>query len=432
MSYQLIQGNALVEMGQIADGSVDAIICDPPYEFGFMSKAWDKSGIAYSVEVWKEVYRVLKPGAHLLAFGGTRTSHRMVCAIEDAGFEIRDSIRYMGQIVSPAWVYGSGMPKSLNISKAIDQQLGEHREKKRIPWSTNVLGGGIGIDRPWKVEAEQNGYHEVDNDMAISDEAKQFSGFGTNLAPSWEPICLAHKPIAAATIAENVLQYGTGGLNIDATRIEAPGTSLARNNAQGDNGWKNSSGGKNAAAVREEQGLPTLGRWPKNVFLDDSPEIMAEFARYGERSSGEKKPGGVRPQGHAMNGHPGERTGHFNSSTGTAARFFYSAKASQSERHENGDNEHPTVKPVSLMEYLCKLVTPPGGIILDCFLGSGTTGVAALRNKFDFIGIELSPEYFAIAQRRIEDAARAANGLPKQLIGHESDCADMPLFEVQP
>lgn len=229
-------------------------------------------------------------------------------------------------------------------------------------------------------------------------------------------------------IVKNVLEWGTGAINIDACRIEATGASLARNNAPGDNGWKNSSGGKNSAALREEQGLPQLGRWPANVIHDGSDEVLAEFAKYGESvGSGANLcvTGSTTVNSY---GKYATRSTVGYTDNGTPARFFYSAKASQAERNENGENDHATVKPLALMEYLVTLVTPPNGIVLDPFLGSGTTGVAALRKKFRFVGIELVESHFNIATRRILDAERAAAGQPKQLIGQTADYSDTPLF----
>jgi len=424
MNYELIHGKCEIEMKKLPDESADSCVTDPPYELGFMGKSWDRSGIAYNVDMWKEVFRVLKPGAHLLAFSSTRTYHRMACAIEDAGFEIRDQI---------GWLYGSGMPKSLNISKAIDNAAGAEREvigqKTYADGKTRKSGGNEtmheGYQRPWRIDDPQKSERLT---APATDAAKQWDGWGTALKPAWEPICVARKPLAADTIAANVLAYGTGAINIDACRIEAEGASLARNNAPGDNGWKNSSGGKNAAAIREEQGLPAQGRWPANVIIDGSEEVLAEFAKYGERPNGGAVRNNQSRNGFLKGSNPSSMVGI--KDTGSAARFFYSAKASQSERNAEGDNDHATVKPIALMEYLCKLVTQPNGVVLDPFAGSGSTGVGALRCKFRFIGIELLEAHYRIALRRLNEANRLVTGRPKVLTGHASDFDALPLFST--
>lgn len=377
MSIQLFQGNCREILRSLADNSIDACVTDPPYELGFMGKAWDASGVAYDVGVWREVLRVLKPGAYLLAFGGSRTYHRLACAIEDAGFEIRDQIM---------WLYGSGFPKSHNG-----------------PWG------------------------------------------GTALKPAHEPIVVARKPLIG-TVAENVSTHGTGGLNIDGCRI---GTS------------KNvpASVSRKASPVNcygqfaefgEVRGVgghdPNLGRWPANVIHDGSEEVLAafpdapgqqaaeSFTAPSGKSSNVYRPRGRRPGGF---GNVGAAKGDAVPNgpqyvdRGSAARFFYCAKASKKDRNDGcvelpdvpggmvsntsgqhitrrdggapgtTKNNHPTVKPTDLMRYLCRLVTPPGGTVLDPFLGSGSTGRGAALEGFSFVGVELSAEYLAIAQARI-------------------------------
>lgn len=310
MSWRVIYADCIEAMRAMDEASIDAIVCDPPYELGFMGKAWDSSGVAYQPRTWEAALRVLKPGGHLLAFGGTRTYHRLACAVEDAGFEIRDCI---------AWLYGSGFPKSHN---------GE--------WG------------------------------------------GTALKPAHEPIVVARKPLVG-TVAANVLKHGTGGLNIDGCRIEGP-------KAGGSGGAPLKFGGENhrpfhdTAEPREFD--TSQGRWPANVVLD--PEAAAML----DEQSGERP--GSDGQG--------------------ASRFFYCAKASRGERNAGLDgfeeraalrNVHPTVKPIDLMRWLVRLVTPPGGTVLDPFTGSGTTGCAAVLEGFDFIGIEREGEYVEIARARI-------------------------------
>ena len=343
MQYELFQGDCIEGMRAFPDNSFDSIVTDPPYELGFMGKAWDASGIANNPVMWAEALRVLKPGGHLLAFSGSRTYHRMTCAIEDAGFEIRDSI---------AWLYGSGFPKSLDVSKAIDKAAGAVREvigpKKFADGSTTRktqnLGGVVFGD------AESR-----DSNMATApatDAARQWEGWGTALKPAHEPICVARKPLAKGyTVAANVLAHGTGALNIDGCRVAGESTRRSNTAEMGYHGGN--------LADSYETGSDA-GRWPANLIHDGSDEVVALF--------------------------------------GEPARFFYCAKTSKADR---GANTHPTVKPTELMAYLCRLVTPPGGLILDPFMGSGSTGKAAMREGFRFIGCELSAEYLAIAEARI-------------------------------
>lgn len=350
-THKIHIGSNLDVLPTLADCSVDSIVTDPPYELGFMGKSWDASGIAYSVVLWRECLRVLKPGGHLLAFSGSRTYHRMTCAIEDAGFEIRDQM---------LWVYGSGFPKSHNIAKALNKS----------------------------------------NESA----AKQWEGWGTALKPAHEPICLARKPIEG-TVADNVLKWGVGGLNLNACRV-GEGT----------------------------------GRFPANLMHDGSQEVLDLF----HSNAGAAAPVKAGYSGES-NGiyhdyaQRGDNGATFYGDKGSAARFFYCPKASKSDRDEgcealeekrtaklggsNNDrddldpvserfrtspsrNNHPTVKPTELMRYLCRLITPPGGLILDPFTGSGSTGKAALMEGFSFVGIELSAEYAEIARHRIEAVSK--------------------------
>jgi site-specific DNA-methyltransferase (adenine-specific) len=351
-------------MATLPDASVDAVVCDPPYELGFMGKAWDASGIAYDVEVWRQALRVLKPGGHLLAFSGSRTYHRMTCAIEDAGFEIRDQIM---------WVYGSGFPKSLDVSKAIDRAAGAERE---------VVGPG-GVSGKGRNAMAGDFRGEWDATAPATDAARQWSGWGTALKPAHEPICMARKPLIG-TVAANVLAHGTGAINVDGCRV---GNEIVRERKGGFSDspvYGSSDGGVFGGQA---------GRWPANFIHDGSEEATAGL--------------------------------------GEAARFFYTAKASRSDREDGCDdrepvrrtdgretenhtprlrtterrNHHPTVKPTDLMRYLCRLVTPPGGTVLDPFTGSGSTGRGAVLEGFNFIGCELSAEYAQIAQARIRAAA---------------------------
>lgn len=320
MHYQLLHGDNREQLKHLADNSIDSIVCDPPYELGFMGKRWDSTGIAYDRTVWTECLRVLKPGGHLIAFGGTRTYHRMTVAIEDAGFEIRDCIM---------WLYGSGFPKSHNLQG------------------------------DWK-------------------------GYGTALKPAVEPAVLARKPLSG-TVADNVTAWGVGGLNIDGCRVGASDAQWTRDGTADSGMW---SGKK-----RIHQENATSGRWPANVILDESAGEALDAQSLSESS-----------------------------------RFFYTAKASKAEREAGLEgmeiknnmrvnapreseeekhathraNHHSTVKPIALMRYLVRLVTPKGGTVLDPFMGSGSTGCAAMCEGVNFVGIELSEEYLEIARRRIE------------------------------
>lgn len=347
-------GNNLDLLPTLESNSVDSIITDPPYEIGMMGKSWDSSGIAYSVELWAECLRVLKPGGHILAFSGSRTYHRMVVAIEDAGFEIRDMI---------SWISNKTFPKSHNISKAIDKKLGAKRE---------VVGINPNVVRLAKIQggSDFGGFTQANPEITISatEEAKKWDGWGTGLKPTVEPIVLARKPIEE-TIAENVLKYGVGGLNIDATRI---GTEIRINQHAGNKNTGMTAGddrtekGKGLFAGNSDGSSEVSGRWPANLVLD---EATAE-------------------------------------TLGDESRFFYVAKASKSDRNEGLDiiNNHPTVKPTALMQYLIRLITPEGGTVLDPFCGSGSTGKAAILEGKQFIGIELTAEYLPIIEGRLRHA----------------------------
>ena len=385
----MLEGNKIYNMDCLEgmklldDNSVDSIVTDPPYELGFMGKKWDSTGIAYNVELWKECLRVLKPGGHLLAFGGTRTYHRMACAIEDAGFEIRDCIQ---------WLYWSGFPKSHNISKAIDKKLGAEREVigKGTAGKT-ALGQGSGWNKTYNP-------HEYDITRDETEQAKQWSGWGTALKPANEPIVLARKTISEKTIAENVMKWGTGGINIDGCRIPTEdsldGGAYAKNGTPRDDGWGMQRGGAG------EYVQPT-GRFPANVILDEEAGRMLD-EQTGTLKSGFMKAGHPYGQGDGQNVY-GKLTGKTKSDTygdsGGASRFFYCAKASKKERGEG--NNHPTVKPVKLMEYLITLITPPNGIVLDPFMGSGTTAIACKQLGFDYIGFEKEKSYSKIIEGRV-------------------------------
>lgn len=334
--YTIGIGDCREILKRIPDDYVDAVVTDPPYELGFMGKKWDSSGVAFDPETWRAVLRVLKPGAHLLAFSGTRTYHRMVCAIEDAGFEIRDQL---------AWMYGSGFPKSV--------------DKKKVP-----------------------------------------EGIGTALKPAQEPIVLARKPLVG-TVAANVLAHGTGGINVDGCRIEGAKPDTTRG-AGGQHGTDSEYGAQGRIL---DDGR---GRWPANVLLDETAAAMLDAQSGVLRNGGQNDTSAARARDDDATSLAMTKGKARPGDSGGASRFFYVAKASRSEREaglqkpaEGRANNHPTVKPIALMRYLCRLITPDGGVVLDPFLGSGTTGIAALAEQFRFIGIELSPEYAAIADARI-------------------------------
>ena len=383
MQYELHCGNSKELLKTLEDNSIDSIVTDPPYELGFMGKKWDASGIAYDVELWRECLRVLKHGGHLLAFSGSRTYHRMTVAIEDAGFEIRDQIM---------WLYGSGFPKSHNVGK--------------------------------------------------QENCEEWNGWGTALKPAHEPICVARKPLIG-TVAENVLTHGTGGINVDACRVKH-NEELRELKAQKNGNLVYGQAGRYESTTE----LKANGRWPANIIHDGSAEVLAGFpentganpnyvkTKYEKDSDRLKGLGAPTPFFH-------EKT------KGSAARFFYCAKASKKDRDEGLEgfeerklrvgsnqaiaeakrgndykeekgklqiggrlpmrNHHPTVKPTNLMQYLCRLVTPKNGLILDPFLGSGSTGKAAMYEGFRFIGFDLSQEYIDIAKARIEFAIKMKN-----------------------
>jgi len=374
-------------MKLLDDNSIDNIVTDPPYELGFMGKKWDNTGIAYSVDLWTECLRVLKPGGHMLAFGGTRTYHRMVCAIEDAGFEIRDQMQ---------WIYGSGFPKSQSISKAIDKKFGAKREVIKTV-------KGMGKQNPeWNGTAKgrKENYYKPEYQLTASatPEAKQWEGWGTALKPANEPIVVARKPISEKTIAENVLKWGTGGLNIDGCRIPTEdnldGGAYAKNGTPRDDGWGMQRGGAG------EYVQPT-GRFPANVILDEEAGVMLD--KQSGINTNTRHMSYKRSGGEFIDGIPSQpEKDWFTQETGGASRFFYCAKASKKERGEG--NNHPTVKPLSLIKYLVTLVTPPDGVCLDPFMGSGTTAIACINTGRNFIGFELDKHYCEIANERIRKA----------------------------
>ena len=434
----VIQGDCLEILTTIPDNSIDAIVTDPPYELWFMGKSWDSTGIAYNKDMRNECLRVLKPWWHLLAFSGTRTYHRMAVAIEDAGFEVRDMIE---------WVYGSGFPKSLNIGKSIENKLltgnaskngfhkleGERREG-RIGMYDTVEEQGFR-----KVNPDQLGAFDLE---PTTDEAKQWNGWGTALKPAHEPICMARKPLAEKTVAQNVLKYGTGGINIDESRVDVADSEkvkqeghIRKGNVVGDNRTSVAAGQFGDGAFVAGTDL-TNGRFPANLIHDSSEEVRECFpetksgSKPGQKGKNMAGFGDLRDEQRTIENAYGD--------SGNASRFFksiiYQAKASKSERNKGCEefedkervdyggfhsekgliennrnpenrlptkNNHPTVKPIALMEYLIKMVTPKGGIVLDPFTGSGSTLVAAKQNGFQYIGIEMTEEYITIIEARL-------------------------------
>lgn len=394
---RVVNRDCLAGMRELEENSVDAIVTDPPYGISMMGKDWDKGvpGIPY----WQEALRVAKPGAHLLAFGGTRTHHRLMVAIEDAGWEIRDCLM---------WVFGSGMPKSLDVGKALDRAVGAEREIIGYEPHTHqdIRGGAFVSD---KVKHRKR--LKLPVTAPATDAAKQWDGWGTALKPGYEPVILARKPLDG-TVAETVLKWGCGGLNIDGCRIDsfapfAPGE-FERLRKRGETPRQDFTGGRlHSGAEYTPKIIPSkmkeTGRWPANLLLD---EVAAAHL---DQQSGTLKSGAnpARRGSAKFKTCYGEFKGqesctvHRGANSGGASRFFYCSKASKKERC---GSLHPTVKPLDLMRYLCRLVTPPGGLILDPFLGSGTTAVAAVHEGFHYLGFEINPTYCADAERRIAEA----------------------------
>lgn len=365
-------GDCLDVLASLPEFSIDAVVTDPPYELGFMGKSWDASGVAFSPDTWRQVMRVLKPGGHMVAFGAPKNYHRLACAIEDAGFEVRDSLM---------WVFGSGFPKSYNVGQSIEklQTIGKARRPDRDL-------GGLSRDR-YSGDVEGKLFSDTGGAVEYTTkDGKKWEGWGTALKPAYEPIVLARKPLSEGTVAANVLRWGTGALNIDATRIEG---------ADAQEGRVRHGGGIKGAGTSYE--LPDYkapmpaGRWPANFCHDGSQEVVDLF-----------------PQNSGANGGRGKFKQHtwlakeseqdIERDKGSAARFFYCAKAN---KHDRAGSKHPTVKPVALMQWLVRMVTPPGGTILDPFAGSGTTGQAAINEAVAAILIEREKEYYDDIMRRI-------------------------------
>lgn len=420
----ILLGDCIERLKELEDNSVDSVVTDPPYGLKFMGKKWDYD--VPSKEVWLEVFRVIKPGGHLLSFGGTRTYHHLAMAIDLAGFEIRDQLQ---------WLYGSGFPKSLSIDKAIDKLLGAKREV--------IATKDVGPDMRGGNFENAEGRMIAEITKPSTPEACRYKGWGTALKPANEPIVLARKPLEKGlTVAQNMLKWGVGGLNIDESRIGVSESdpNIRINETKGRGYQAEYVGGKVETVDNSHHGPPAQGRWPANLLLDETAAQMLDEQSGTLKSGAGNKNKSNKDNGKTLGSGLGKGIGDgIGGDSGGASRFFYVAKASKRERnaglegmpernaskldggayvrsggvaHEGLDstqiksaNHHPTVKPIKLMEYLCKLITPHGGTILDPFCGSGSTGVAAFKNGFKFIGIEMNEEYAKIAEKRIAHAS---------------------------
>lgn len=386
----LHHGDCIEVLKTLSDASVDAVVTDPPYSLDFMGREWDQWSSPRAFQEWCELWaaeclRVLKPGGHMVAFGGSRTWHRLASAVEDAGFEIRDSI---------AWLYGSGFPKSLDVSKAIDKAAGAERQVVgRASGAAN--GSVVGLGSPPSMG------QEYDVTAPATPETEQWEGWGTALKPAFEPIVVGRKPFNG-TVAGNVLEYGTGALNIDGCRVDAADGPRVQ-------GAQRATGATEFGGVREGGKVYEMGRWPANVVLDESQaaELDRQVPAAGASgpASGPTLRGGMEATvafgaRRGLDGDPA-----FYGDSGGASRFFptfrYEAKAPTSERPREDDVAHPTVKPVDLMRWLVRLVTPPGGVVLEPFAGSGTTLEAAVMEGFACIGIEREASYLPLIRQRL-------------------------------
>lgn len=442
--YKLYQGNMLDMFEVIEPNSIDSVICDPPYELNFMNKGWDNSGIAFQSDTWKQCYEVLKPGGYLLAFGGSRTFHRIACAIEDAGFEIRDTIM---------WLYGSGFPKSVALNKSIEGKLtigsantkdfkklnGELLDKTGIGFAKNQFEQGI---RPQ--DYNKNGQQRLGKLNPTTDLAKQWNGWGTALKPSFEPIIVARKPFKGSLV-DNVIEYGVGGINIDECRVgntSADTYDLEKRQVSKATGCNDDGHFLDQLHNQDaKHGVTEQGRFPANTILTyDDTDFEEVCSGFPNTKSTYNKDSKHETEIHRENkdvlkyGYKERIDSSSYNDSGSASRYFYCAKASKKDRDEGLDefeeidggsyqfrqdgsldgkipvkkNIHPTVKPTELMQYIVRLVSPNGATILDPFNGSGSTGKAVMyenkeRNKdYKYIGIELTEEYLPISKARIE------------------------------
>jgi site-specific DNA-methyltransferase (adenine-specific) len=412
---KVLHSEAQEALSEMEAESFEACVTDPPYELGFMGKSWDESGIAFDPEFWEEVYRVLKPGAHLLSFGGTRTHHRMMAAIEDAGFEIRDTL---------TWHYGGGFPKATDMSKTIDRRKGKFDEREVV--STRKETSGLKrIDEKNKDHGfRPNEYFDDEPDVIeetepATEEAKRWEGWKTGLKPATEFICMARKPFGGATV-DALLEYGVGALNVDDCRIGVdPNDENIRENWQEHERSTSSIFGEADGAAKNFDGRE--GRYPANLLMDDrastlmdeqSGELYSASAVYGTEDGGESLFG---------SGEGGRKTGGHDA-TGGASRFFYCPKASTSERNLGvEENDHPTVKPVELMGYLIRLVTPDGGKVLDPFGGSGTTGMAAVLEQKEFVIVEKNEDSVKLSENRIKHVEDNYQRVREKIYGDPSN-----------
>ena len=434
---KIILGDCLEKLKELPDNSIDSIVTDPPYGIGFMGKEWDvfkssevsknvegsrrkgehknikdgkdgmasPSGIRYDesrighikFQEWchkwlKETYRVLKPGGHILISCSTRMYHRMACATEDAGFEIRDMIE---------WVYGSGFPKSLNIGKAVDKLQGNKREK------TGNSRAGSKARNGFKGDMAIMPFETKTIDLDITKGTSKWEGWGTALKPAHEPICMARKPLSEKSVAENCLKWGTGGINIDESRVGTGGDYTVHN--AGVSGSESYQWNKGEQKESSKEYKETTGRFPANLIHDNSEEVRECFPDNSERffksiiyhpkaSKGERNKGceGLEEKPVAWGNQAKAELKRGN------LDFRAGGDATKHNKVEMRINNHPTVKPIALMEYLIKMVTPKGGVVLDPFTGSGSTLVAAKQNGFDYIGIEKEEEYVKIAEARLK------------------------------
>jgi len=393
---------------------VDSIVTDPPYELGFMGRSWDSTGIAFQKETWELCFKVLKPGGHLLAFSGSRTYHRMAVAIEDAGFEIRDQVM---------WLYGSGFPKSMNVGKALDKKLGNERESfgTKLKKAGDMRGGNY---------VKGGDYKSIE--IEITKGNTEWEGWGTALKPAHEPLVLARKPLSENSVVDNVLKHRTGGINIDECRVEGNDAKYPDTNPdfrdQGRQSKENIGIDKLSFGQTENvkrKKVVRKSRDENGVWTNDNSGMKAEGSEYADADPRGRFPSNVMHDG----------SGSIKELFEDKSKYFYCAKTSKAERNQGLDNFikknkvfngqspnaskdmkgveqkfttkpsaniHPTVKPIKLMKYLCRLITPKGGTILDPFMGSGSTGMAAKEENFEFVGIEKEEEYFNIATARIE------------------------------
>ena len=426
---RLHNGNCLEVLKMMIEDEVfvDSIVTDPPYELGFMGRSWDSTGIAFQKETWELCFKVLKPGGHLLAFSGSRTYHRMAVAIEDAGFEIRDQVM---------WLYGSGFPKSMNVGKIIDKKLrgvgiGKSDPKSPLHGTKRQKIDGSNAKHDMSpLYKTQNVEYEYEHDIS-----KQWDGWGTALKPAHEPLVLARKPLSEKSVVDNVLKHRTGGINIDECRVEGNDAKYPDTNpdfrdqgrqskenmgidklsfgqtenvkrkkvvrkSRDENGvWTNNNSGMKAEGSEYADADPR-GRFPSNVMHDGSGSIKELFEDKLKYFYCAKTPKAERNQG--LDNFPIKQTqgggggiGNYKDDVNSASGKFGSEKAPSK-------NTHPTVKPIKLMKYLCRLITPKGGTVLDPFMGSGSTGMAAKEENFKFVGIEKEEQYFNIASARIE------------------------------